>query len=582
MTTQLKTSHLHTNRDLIDVKFDGYKLGDSTQVLAHTLELTCQPLRIPCDSSHFSFQYLRAYDLHNHLYSDPWRADTVHFVDNDFYVNRASHQPHFDLGVERVCLLPMSDTMDDAANDPRSPSVFCVTREWALAADGRGGLHVLKTADHPEPWVVTSSFHNVLEGGRTFVVVGGGEAGGRMVACLWNITDSRESKPVSTVAFVHLTQGDEGWIISGKQEMSGPSSPAFVAVDVAGNQAVVLSEKDYKAQVLEEKVETSNGTTNGITGDQSSHPGLGRNVNFVWVQTDDSIAISCRLPKDVPTASIHWTINPSSLVLSLPDDSNLLPTSRFYGPIIREDCVWTRDGDVIDVHIEKAPGTGRWVQAFEGDHTPETIDPSEVRKALESLEKYTSGEIEGGKMMEGQAPSFANETEECDFSDAEPLTLYHYLLGATTTTECTLIAQTNLGTRELLFTGIKDQTSSGVLVLKYNVDALVYTPSVTTPASPTDPSLHVEHTCTFNALAYVLASKQDKKFLGCSGTYQYAVMCDATRNVFVYYQPLEGKHTATQKLLPVSGNDSIIGFQATSSCVFVLTDSHLHVARVMD
>lgn len=39
----------------------------------------------------------------------------------------------------------------------------------------------------------------------------------------------------------------------------------------------------------------------------------------------------------------------------------------------------------------------------------------------------------------------------------------------------------------------------------------------------------LEHTATFNALAYVVASKRDKKFITCSGDARVAAVSDCNR-----------------------------------------------------
>ena len=102
---------------------------------------------------------------------------------------------------------------------------------------------------------------------------------------------------------------------------------------------------------------------------------------------------------------------------------------------------------------------------------------------------------------------------------------------------------------------------------------------------PNSDSAHIiwKHVGTFNALAYVQAARQDKKFTVCPPSMEFAALCDCSRHVFMYLQPEEGVqgNTATQYVTTLGSTEDILGLQATNAgLVFVLKESELHVITV--
>ena len=119
------------------------------------------------------------------------------------------------------------------------------------------------------------------------------------------------------------------------------------------------------------------------------------------------------------------------------------------------------------------------------------------------------------------------------------------------------------------------------------MDAVVWLPSLTHSAvssTKDDQSVAVwSHKATFNALGYVQAAKQDKKFTTCPGNFSFAVISDCNRHVFVYRQPPEGVmgNSATQHVHTISSGAGILGLRASSDgFVFVLCENELLVLSV--
>lgn len=99
------------------------------------------------------------------------------------------------------------------------------------------------------------------------------------------------------------------------------------------------------------------------------------------------------------------------------------------------------------------------------------------------------------------------------------------------TTSFTITHKLNLGSNRPLFALNQRPASLPAVVIRSDVDALIWVPRFTI-ADPSDWAL--THEATLNAFGYVQASKQQKKYLQCSPNANYAVICEPHRHVFIY------------------------------------------------
>ena len=141
-----------------------------------------------------------------------------------------------------------------------------------------------------------------------------------------------------------------------------------------------------------------------------------------------------------------------------------------------------------------------------------------------------------------------------------------------------------LAGRQFIFSSPSLPQTPPVFCLKHDVDAVIWQP-LAPPASSSGAGLSWNHVGTFNALAYVQAARQDKKFTVCPPSLKFAALCDCTRHVFVYLQPEDGEkgNTAAQYVTTLHSTEDILGLQATDSgLVFVLKETQLHVIMVTE
>ena len=131
-----------------------------------------------------------------------------------------------------------------------------------------------------------------------------------------------------------------------------------------------------------------------------------------------------------------------------------------------------------------------------------------------------------------------------------------------------------------MFTSLSSPELLPYFSLRHDVDAIIWQPDalITDPAKP---SWH--HKTTFNALAYIQASKEDRKFTVCPPSLKYAAISDCSRHIFVYLQPEDGLkgNKASENVHTLSSPTKILGMQPTDDgALFVLTPNELIVLNI--
>jgi len=83
--------------------------------------------------------------------------------------------------------------------------------------------------------------------------------------------------------------------------------------------------------------------------------------------------------------------------------------------------------------------------------------------------------------------------------------------------------------------------------------------------------------CTFPALGYVQAGKQNRKFLTAPHDFSYSAICDDSRHIYVYRQPkpidseLKNRKTGVKLVVTLDNREEILGMQATPNLLFIVS-----------
>jgi len=291
-----------------------------------------------------------------------------------------------------------------------------------------------------------------------------------------------------------------------------PARDAFLLVGSAPYLAIDGPKQDEHKPAPNEPAPTSR-EGEALDGSASANPD--RPPPYAWTQDDEEVTIALPLPSSTTKGSIAVLFSPQSLSLHVagaPDDVPRYSASRFWAGISPASCFWTWDASdtarygLLTLHVEKQHAHTRWPSIFDASagqpDVPETLDPSALANIREALEKFTVSTADTDAI-----PSLA-KGERDDEADAE-VGSTAVLTWAAASDGCMPDWATDDadGTLNVLTTPLPGtHAGPGVsLVVKHTIDGLLFTHAADQPMWT--------HTATYSALAFVLASKRDTRFI---------------------------------------------------------------------
>ncbi|XP_063780572.1 nudC domain-containing protein 1 isoform X2 [Pseudophryne corroboree] len=368
-----------------------------------------------------------------------------------------------------------------------------------------------------------------------------------------------------------ITQGSTCEIVK-RRKLHGKSVPHYAAIELDGKGLMIISYKPFSFV----------GCELNQPEEEAMDEGEKKGPLYVWQQTAEDVTMTFRLPDGTTKEDVKVQFSPYNLSISLKEQDSFLK-GQLYSLIDPESSIWTvKDERSIEVTMDKRDTGCMWTELIVGDKQGEYIaDPVQCAAISQQLMHLTSETLNPDPDCEKPACN-AQELEECDISLEDSTTLCRFDSNSLKATHVV-----NLGSNQYLFSLVATPTMMPCFSLRHDVDALLWQPI----AAEGDDLC--EHAATFNALGYVQASKQDKKFFTCAPDFSYAALCECVRRIFIYRQPTpistvlynrkEGRHVgqvAKQQVASLESSDPILGFQASNERLFVLTTKNLFVIRV--
>ncbi|NXW21127.1 NUDC1 protein, partial [Circaetus pectoralis] len=465
-------------------------------------------------------------------------------------------------------------------------SIHFSSSTWVTLSDGTGRLYLIKSGKRgnsaSEKWEIV--FNEEL--GSPFIIahsVSFVKSDKHSVAVLLlrvekDELDTKGSGFHITLEWVTIAEiseeGDHRYDIFKRRVLQGKSVPHYAAIEPSGDGLMIVSYKPFKfMQDEDDKLEEN---------DDAEATNEKKDPLYYWQQTEDDVTVTVHIPQDITKDDIKVRFSPGNICVTLKDQPPLME-GKLYSSVDHESCTWIiRENKSLEISLIKKNEGPRWPELIVGDTRGEFImDSSQCSEITESLMHLTS-EVMNPNPEKENPPCNAQELEECDafLEDSASLSRFDG-----DTLKVTHVI--NLGSNQYLFSVVVDPREMPCFCLRHDVDALLWQPHSDQPENMW------EHIATFNALGYVQASKQDKKFMACAPDYSYAALCECLRRVFIYRQPTplstvlynrkEGRQVgqvAKQLVATLEANDPILGFQATSERLFVLTTKTLFLIKV--
>lgn len=607
MTTTTTTKlRFKSDRTFINSKFDGYKLQvfpDETNV--HRFALP-NPLSLPkvAMNSKISYRELQARVKFNHLCVSH-RKGLAFYVDNTYSViaveydvasNRARYHKIAQLEV------PLHDipayTEPDASVPllPQYPSLISISNDKLLASNGMGLIYVIQLNTIHATGEVTGRIVSLAS------YTGDGTEGLSPVPCVlraaklvdneiniitWSVAsqqnevpshpspDAPTSRTLFNVAYLKLLLNDlnsenhQTDLIT--QHMHrGRDIPFYCEFDPKATGYLVGSTHAYDLVSTNQDL-----TMEDDTMEEASNAGKEETAvaSYRWVQSSDDLTIIFQLPPNTRKTAIScsFDVQHLSLIVRNGDEAIIsLPFRKLWDIIDPVGSTWTLEATsgLLAIELAKKNEDVRWPHVFElDDNVYEDLTAEQMEEVRNRLEKFTGESGEKGLGVPGwkqplQHPIATDMDEDIDH-DGQSISL-SWIDGSTGK----VTAEVSAGGQEWISTAFSQPSSDSFpsVCLKMDVDGLVY---AIERASP----INVKHIASFNALAFIQASKRDQRFIHHDPLNTFSIILEGSRNAYIYYRHENGKRTTDiQTLVDLTqGHDTdVIGVQLVDEKVLMV------------
>ncbi|XP_060099299.1 nudC domain-containing protein 1 [Heteronotia binoei] len=573
---------LRVQRSLLDPKFEGYKL--SLEPLAcYQVPLESPVAEVRLRDEQYTLEHMRAFGMYNYLQLDSWHQDNVYYIDQLGRVMNLSVALDTALKKPReVFRLPADLT---ACDNRLCASMHFASSAWVTLSDGTGRLYLIRTGkrgeDACEKWEIlfNEEFESpfVIVHSVSFVKANSHSVGVLLLRVEKDELDVHGSGFHVSLEWVTIREAvKEGVLeyeVSMRQVLQGKSVPHYAAIEPSGDGLMVISYKPFTFISCDNKDEESK---------KEKEEEKKKDPLYYWQQSGDDLTVTFRLPEEFTKEDIQVRFSSDSISVALKDP--LLPVleGTLYSSIDHESSTWIiKENNSLEISLMKKEEGCMWPELIVGDSQGELImDPAQSEAIAKRLMHLTSDEMNPDSTRENP-PCNAQELEECDMFLEDSTSLCRF---DGNTQKVTHVV--NLGSNQYLFSAVVDPKEMPCFCLRHDVDALLWQPRP-------DWQDMWEHVSTFNALGYVQASKQDKKFMACAPNHSYSALCECLRRVFIYRQPTplstvlynrkEGRQVglvAKQLVATLETHDPVLGFQATNERLFVLTAKILFIIKV--
>ncbi|XP_073446292.1 nudC domain-containing protein 1 isoform X1 [Dendrobates tinctorius] len=569
---------LRVNRLLLDPKFESYKLS-LEPLPCYSVELDAVVAEVKLREDQYTLDHMRAYGMYNYLHCDAWSSDSV------FYVDQLGRVMNIHVTLDTALGKPIEVfrfPSDVSSCDQRlCSSMHFTSPDWVTLSDGTGTLYVIRNSRNDECASVKWELKFNEELGDPFIVLHSIVYARDEVQIIDTLVLSIERDELDdkgsgfhvSLEWISIVCGqniDECKILK-RRKLHGKSVPHYAAIEPAGNGLTIISYKPFRFIVDEE-----NQPEEERMEEEKKEP------LYIWQQTAEDVTVTFRLPDDITKEHVNIQFSPDHVSISLKEQDPFLK-GQLYSRIDHECSTWIiKDERSVEVTLVKRDDGCMWPEVIVGDKQGEFVaDSAQCAAIAEQLMHLTSEDLNPDPERE-KPPCNAQELEECDMALEDSTTLCRF---DGNTMKATHVV--NLGGNQFLFSLVATPQMMPCFSLRHDVDALLWQPVLNQ-----EDNLW-EHAATFNALGYVQASKQDKKFFTCAPNFCYAALCECVRRIFIYRQPTpmstvlynrkEGRHVgqvAKQQVASLESSDPILGFQASNERLFVLTAKKLFVIRV--
>lgn len=327
--------HLRPNRNLIDPKFDGYKLSlDPVPVLK--TPLTAPPRRCHTSEDQYSFLHAKLFSLHNLLVKDPWNQYSFFYIDDKWTIQNVKYDTNS--GQIQPIRAVFKLSKPNTSTGDYNPSFNFISEKYCIFSDGCGMLRIIDTGDRyrVDEWKGIYADH-VMGNDVCFIVQDSRlefKDGHPEVHCLLlsvrtdSLAKDQGFEAVIDWLVFKKSEGSSNWEKTITKQLKGKSLPEYCYFEPKCNSIIISTERKWEFTsdsentiVVEHIEESTEMADENIAEDKNT-------INFTWTQTDEDVIIHFNIPRDCNKNDIK-VICTGAKIQVLHENDNLLNAELF-------------------------------------------------------------------------------------------------------------------------------------------------------------------------------------------------------------------------------------------------------------
>ena len=114
---------------------------------------------------------------------------------------------------------------------------------------------------------------------------------------------------------------------------------------------------------------------------------LNDQTNIEWEQNLTDVLIYIKFLQKIKRSDLEILISTSHLRVALRGVEKPIIHEEFFDTVIKEDCLWTYENNVIEINLNKMRKASLWDSAFKGHGTLDPLFKEKIKKKM-TLERF--------------------------------------------------------------------------------------------------------------------------------------------------------------------------------------------------
>ncbi|KAG1466878.1 hypothetical protein G6F46_000520 [Rhizopus delemar] len=518
-----------------------------------------------------SFIIDKEYQVHMVLYDKSTKTSQFHFISQ--LIKPLGSVPSFTEPDSRVPI------------ESQSSSIVAISHELILASNGVGDIELIGI-EEKDGKILGASLGSVCYMGKgdegiqpvPCYLLTARRVKGKIILVVYSRAASKNTEfNIATLEIEIPTEHTPKHVEDGSFELYlktlhiqiGPEVPVYCAITPSGERCILGSETKYnrvhpKIEAVEEEE-----TPMEVDSQDEKEP------LYKWSQEGQDITVWIQLPPNTPKSSINCKFIHDHLSLIVQDTPITFPFRKLWSTVRVDECVWTLDANrgLLTLFMSKVDENTRWPQLFDKDDgVLETLSAIELSEISQKLVKFTSEDSEQQYLKAAQHPAATDMDEDIDEAGQPVVFSVYDTLGNE-------VEEFSSGAYRWISQSFDAFKSLPSICLQMDVDGIVYELS-----EGKDHSIQIKHTATFDAFAFVKASKRDARYILHDPSLFFTCVIESTRNAYIYFHHDDKRLFETQTLVDLTLGDKVdvVGAQLVmKNTLMVLTEAHVIVIELL-